>query len=228
MSQIGMKWAAPILALAVAGLLAGCAKRDSITVGALPDDYRTNHPIVLTEKEQVLDLPVGILSHRMTHQQRVAIDGFLADYGDSGRSVLTILVPDGSPNAPAAARVAQDIAAFAYKRGVPHGHVQTLAYQAPADQTAPIRLTYPVLKAAVGQCGRWPEDILAQSDENRHYANFGCSYQNNLAAQVANPMDFLGPRKMTPIDAENRDTAIGRYKSGAVADRFWARSEVNY
>ena len=39
-------------------LLAGCAKRDSITVGAVPDDYRTNHPIVIAEKDAG-DRPAG-------------------------------------------------------------------------------------------------------------------------------------------------------------------------
>ena len=53
--------ALPILAVAAVALLAGCAfqKRDSITVGAVPDDYRTNHPIVIAEKEEILDLPVA-------------------------------------------------------------------------------------------------------------------------------------------------------------------------
>ena len=37
----------PVLAVAAAALLSGCAKRDAITVGSVPDDYRTNHPIVI-------------------------------------------------------------------------------------------------------------------------------------------------------------------------------------
>ncbi|WP_309085963.1 CpaD family pilus assembly protein [Chelativorans sp.] len=218
---------AAILMLALAGLAAGCAKRDSITVGAVPDDYRTNHPIVLTEKEQVLDLPIGLLAYRMTPQQKASIDGFLENYGDSGESVVTILVPSGSANAPSASRVAQDMAAFLHRRGLPRGHLQILSYQAPGEQTAPIRISYSTIKASTGPCGRWPADILVNPD-NKHYANFGCSYQNNLAAQIANPMDLLGPRKTTPIDAENRDTAIGRYKTGEVAEEFWRRSEVDY
>ena len=50
-----------MLAVATVALLSGCAfqKRDSITVGAVPDDYRTNHPIIIAEKEETLDLPVG-------------------------------------------------------------------------------------------------------------------------------------------------------------------------
>jgi len=215
------------LLVVVAAAMTGCAKRDSITVGAVPDDYRTNHPIVLTEKEQVLDLPVGMLSYRMTPQQKMAVDGFMEHYGESGKAIVTILVPAGSPNGSAASRVSEDIAQFLYRRGVPKGHLQVLSYGAPAEQAAPIRITYSVVRATTDQCGRWPEDLL-DTTENKHYANFGCSYQNNLAAQVANPMDLLGPRKTTPIDAENRDTAIGRYKTGQVADDFWVRSEVDY
>ena len=52
------------------------------------------------------------------------------------------------------------------------------------------------MRAQTDKCGRWPEDIL-ETSENKHYANFGCSYQNNLAAQIANPADLLGPRKQT-------------------------------
>ncbi|WEX09335.1 CpaD family pilus assembly lipoprotein [Chelativorans sp. AA-79] len=218
---------AAILVIAAAAAIAGCARRDSIAVGAVPDDYRTNHPIVLTEKEQTLDLPVAILAYRMTPQQKAAIDGFMEHYGESGQAIVTILVPAGSPNGPAAGRVSEDIAAFLYRGGVPKGRLQILPYQAPSDQVAPIRISYAVVKAATGQCGRWPDDLLDNAG-NRHYANFGCAYQNNLAAQVANPMDFLGPRKTTPIDAENRGTAIGRYKNGEVADDFWVRSEVDY
>jgi len=224
--------AAAIAAVAVAGLLTGCARRDSITVGAVPDDYRTNHPIVLMEKEQVLDLPAGMLSYGITQQHKAAIDGFLERYRDSGQAVVTILAPAGSPNAPAAGMVSRDIAAFLQRRGV--RHIQTLSYQASADEIAPIRISYSVLGAAVAPCGRWPEDLLA-NPENKHYANFGCSYQNNLAAQVANPMDLLGPRKMTPIDAENRMGVIDKYRgldsdydAGKLSRDFANNREVDY
>ena len=51
-----------------------------------------------------------------------------------------------------------------------------------------------------------------ETSENKHYANFGCSYQNNVAAQIANPADLLGPRKQTPIDAANRSAVIDDYQ----------------
>lgn len=217
----------PLLVAVIAGLLAGCAKRDSVIVGAVPDDYRTNHPIIISEQEQVLDLPVGAFSHRITPHQRTAIQGFLADYGDSGGAPVSILVPSGSANAATADSAANDFAALLYREGVPKGRVHKLSYDATGEQAAPIRLSYPAMKASAGPCGRWPDDLLNTMD-NRHYANFGCSYQQNMAAQVANPSDFLGPRQVTTVDAENRDAAIERYKTGQVSQTFRSRSEIDY
>ncbi len=197
-----------------AALLGGCAARDSVTVGAVPDDYRTNHPIVIAEKEQVIDLPVGASDRGMTKTQRVALGGFLSDYDRSAAPVLNILVPVGSQNSVAASQAGSDFAHYAKKFGVPASRIMLSSYQAgAADVSAPVRVSYTAMSAQTNKCGRWPEDIADTSD-NKHYANFGCSYQNNLAAQVANPADLLGPRKMTEPDAERRSTVIDDYRRG--------------
>jgi pilus assembly protein CpaD len=74
------------------------------------------------------------------------------------------------------------------------------------------------MTASTGECGRWPDDLLANTSENKHYANFGCASQNNLAAQISNPGDLIAPRGMTPIDAERRSTVIEAYRTnGAIA-----------
>lgn len=207
--------ALPLAALAAAALLSGCAmaKRDSVIVGSVPDDYRTNHPIVISESEKVLDLPVGPTANGLTYDQKAAVEGFVARYDGRASPYVGVLVPSGSANAAAALRVADDVAAVMRRRGVPDGHIVVQSYTAAAPKAdAPIRLSYAVMQASTGPCGRWPDDLL-QTTDNKHYANFGCAYQNNLAAQVANPNDFLGPRRQTPIDAENRGVAIDRYKN---------------
>lgn len=204
---------APILAVAAVGLLSGCANRDSITVGSVPDDYRTNHPIVISERTETIDLPVGVSNRRMTKSQRDTLLGFLDDYDKSAAPTLTILAPAGSANEAAAAATARDFARLASRNGVHSSRIVMASYQADASETsAPIRVSYAKLRAHTGKCGRWPDDLL-QTSENKHYANFGCSYQNNLAAQMANPADLLGPRKTTTIDAENRDVVIDIYRS---------------
>lgn len=217
---------AVILAL---GLAAGCANRDSIVVGAVPDDYRTNHPIVVGEREKKIDIPVGISQRGLSRVQKVAVDGFIADYDRRSSSTVLVLSPAGSANAGAASTVATGIVQRLRAGGVPEGAILYQHYEASAyGETAPIRLSYGEIAAYVaGQCGRWPADLL-DTNENRHYANFGCAYQNNLAAQIANPADLLGPRKPGPIDAANRDEVIEAYRNRQIAVEFDAVSEVDY
>lgn len=207
-----------VLAPAIAAL-AGCANRHPATVGAVPDDYRTNHPIMIAEKEQVLDLPVGRSDRRATRAQVATLEGFLGNYDRSAAPALTILTPSGSGNAHAAAQAAQDFARVAKRNGVPESRILISSYQAgSAEVAAPVRISFVGITAHTNKCGRWPEDI-ASTEQNRHYANFGCSYQSNLAAQIANPTDLLGPRKPTPIDAQRRDFVIDDYRN---APSDWA------
>ncbi len=216
-----------VLAVAAAAVLSGCANRDSVVVGSVPDDYRTNHPIVISEKAQKLDLPVAASDRGMTQSQRETLLGFLDRYDRSAAPVLTIAAPSGSANEVAARAAARDFARLATRNGVPAGRVAMLAYQAdPAALSAPVRMAFASLRAHTDRCGRWPQDLL-ETTENKHYADFGCSYQNNLAAQVANPADLIGPRKQTPIDAERRDVVIDGYRKVPFYHPTPA-TEVNY
>ncbi|RWN35542.1 MAG: pilus assembly protein CpaD [Mesorhizobium sp.] len=220
--------AVPVLAVAVAALLAGCAQRDSITVGAIPDDYRTNHPIVIAEKNQKIDLPVGAGDRGMTGSQRDTLLGFLDGYDRSAAPTLTIQVPSGSANEVAATAAARDFARLAIASGVKRNRLVVTSYQAASSEiSSPVRVAYVAVRAQTDKCGRWPADLVDTS-ENKHYADFGCSYQNNLAAQMANPADLLGPRKPSTIDAENRGAVIDVYRARGISDEFLGNSEVTY
>jgi len=220
--------AIPALAVVASALLAGCANRDSITVGSIPDDYRTNHPIVIAEKDQKIDLPVAAGDRGITRFQRQTLLGFLDGYDRSAAPVLTILVPSGSVNEVAARTAGREFARVAINSGIRSNRVIVTSYQASsAEVSAPVRIAYSSIRAQTDKCGRWPDDLL-ETSENKHYANFGCSYQNNLAAQIANPADLIGPRKQTDIDAENRDKVIDVYRNRGISDEFLGNSEVTY
>ncbi len=121
--------------------------------------------------------------------------------------------------------MARDFARVATRNGVHSSRIAMASYQAdPTEVSAPIRVSYAKLRAHTDKCGRWPEDI-ADTTENKHYANFGCAYQNNLAAQMANPADLLGPRKQSSVDAANRSRVIGVYRSSG---NGVTAGEVNY
>lgn len=218
--------AVSLIAAAAVALLAGCTmpQRDSITVGAVPDDYRTNHPIVIAEKEQSIDIPVAASDRGITKSQRISLGGFLADYDRSAAPVLNIQVPAGSLNEVAAANASRDFVRYAKASGVPKGRIVVSSYGAQSfEESAPIRVSYVAMSAQTDKCGRWPADI-AETTENKHYADFGCSYQNNLAAQVADPSDLVGPRKQTTIDAEKRSLVIDEYRKAPII----TSTEINY
>ncbi|OLP62294.1 pilus assembly protein [Xaviernesmea oryzae] len=201
------------MALGLVSLLAGCANRDATTTGSLPDDYRTRHPIVIAEAEHALDVPLSAGDHRLTVGARDVIKGFANDYLASSSGPVLMMVAQGGPNGFALSSIKRDVRATLASAGVPAGKIVETRYQAQATgDAAPIRLSYNAVTAKTGPCGRWPKDLVLDTAENRNYENFGCASQSNLAAQVANPMDLLAPRAMSPIDTARREQAISDYR----------------
>lgn len=199
---------------ALGGLLAACGNVHHIEVGATPDDYRTNHPIIVAEQAQTIDIPVASGDSKLTMAARSAVRGYARRYMSGASGAVRVMIPHGSLNSSAASLIANDVRKELVSEGVPAGRIITTPYRAaPTGDAAPIRLSYFAIDAFTGECGRWPEDILADGNENEHYYNFGCATQNNLAAQIANPMDLIAPRGMTPIDAARRSQAISDYQA---------------
>lgn len=205
-----------LIAGATAVLISGCTsmEKENTITGSLPDDYRINHPIAITQTNKTFDLTVATNANAPTEDQVRSLDGFLEAYQNNGSGPITLMLPLGSSNQAAAGIVGRKLASAISKTKAGSAGVTTVFYHAPADQAiAPIRITYLALVAATNQCGLWPKD-LTYTFKNKHYENFGCAYQNNLAAQIANPNDLQGPRKQTEIDATNRQKVIGDYQNG--------------
>ncbi|MDF1610359.1 CpaD family pilus assembly lipoprotein [Hoeflea sp. YIM 152468] len=203
--------------LFAASLLSGCAGwgGKSITVGAVPDDYRTNHPIIVSEQERTVDLAVASGDRKLTVSMRETVRGAAQNYKSSATGAVRIMVPVGSANADAASVLSEQVASVLRSEGVPGDRIVSSPYHVSSpDDAAPIRIAFLAITASTGECGRWPEDMLANSTENKTWANFGCASQNNLAAQIANPGDLIAPRGMTPIDAERRSKVIETYRTG--------------
>lgn len=221
-----VKYATRIAGVLVIGtILAGCASQDKLTVGSIPDDYRTNHPIVVSEREQTLDVPIATGARELSVATQSNITAFASTFGRSGTGVVHMLVPAGSANEHAVDRVRKDVFKALKRGGVSAHDVSVQRYDAGQHgPTAPVRLAFSGVTAGVpNQCGQWPED-LTWTSKNQHYADYGCSSQKNLAAQIANPGDLLGPRASSPIDAVQRGAVIGTYQQGPTPKG----SEVSY
>ncbi len=200
---------AAMAALTVA--LAGCADRRA--TGSLPDDYRTRHPIVVGEQERTIDIPIATGASELTRGQSEVIAGFASGYSAESSGMFRIILPRGARNDAATSLAGRQIRKLLARQGIPARKVMIESYSAgdPAEG-APIRLSYFAITASTQACGQWPEDLAINTFENKNYYNFGCATQNNLAAQIADPNDLLGPRRMTPADATQRGQALERYR----------------
>ena len=164
----------------------------------------------------------------MTGSQRDTLLGFLDGYDKSAAPALTIATPIGSANEVAATAAARDFARLAIASGIKRNRIVVTSYQSVSRRSlgADPRLLH--RGESPDRQMRALARRLLETSENKHYADFGCSSQNNLAAQIANPADLLGPSKQTDIDAENRGAVIDVYRGRGISDEFLGNSEVTY
>lgn len=209
---------APALIL-MAAAVSGCAdSRDRMTTSAINDDYRQRHPIVLTEKEHNIDIPVAASDRHLTTGMRDTIRGFVQNYRTHASGTVEILSPRESVNASAASALRRQIRRELVANGIPSARIVDTYYPAGGpDDAAPIRLRFTATTAATNACGQWPDDLSDNAFDNQNYYNFGCATQQNLAAQVASPTDLISPRATTPIDTDQRSKIIDNYRNGSVA-----------
>jgi pilus assembly protein CpaD len=216
--------------LAAAALLAlsigACAKQDRMVTGSvIPTDVRARHPIVLTNAPATLDIfvtGVGGLDSR----QRQDVADFASAYRSAGTGSIQILAPRGAGQDAAAQRVVAAIRKELTASGAA-APIEVGSYSvADARLAAPVRVSYRKLEAkADTRCGEWPDDLGASGSkagwDNRPYYNFGCAYQQNMAAQVADPRDLVRPRHLDPADSQMRTRAITAVREGKDPSTFW-------
>lgn len=211
--------------------LAACSNNVDrvVTSSTVSDDFRTRHPIVLANGEKTLDIFVGGSKAGLDRRQSEDIAAFARNWRREGQGVIQILLPRGSGQDRAAQALLDDVRRDLVKAGA-GGSVNLGAYEArdPA-LAAPIRLSYVALEARVGtRCGEWPSDLASGTStkgwDNRPYYNLGCAYQQNIAAQIADPRDLVRPREEAPADVQMRTRAITKVREGEDPGTAWNRS----
>jgi pilus assembly protein CpaD len=202
------------VALLAAGmLLSGCMGNKDVT-SSIPSDYRQRHPIVLTHANDTLDVFVGSVGG-LDHRQKEDIRGFAREYMANGQGPLIAYLPADSQSAGTNAGltgIRQMLAG-----GGASGRLQIAHYHAGPGKAAPIKLSFARLKAETpSPCGYEHDEIVpsrfSANAANPQANNFGCTYQRNLAAQVADPRDLVRPRQEGPIDVDKRLAGIERIR----------------
>jgi pilus assembly protein CpaD len=201
--------------------LAGCKTLDDEPGGHVAGwtlvDPTQRHPIMVSQQPSTMTVRVARGSQGLTPAQKGQVATFLERYrvADAGNSKLVIAVPSGSPNESAAVRAVGEIRQLITAYGFSEANVAIEPYHDGRDAGAPIRLSYLRYVAEGPECGRWTTN-LADESRNLPYPNFGCAQQRNLAAQIANPADLLGPRTVEPADAERRAVVFDKYRQGRI------------
>lgn len=211
---------ATVSLIASALAITGCAsyQKDHFTVGSVPSDYRTKHPIVVAQDEMTEDLIVTSKMRNMSLRHRNQVVAFIGRFKKSGAKTIRIILPAGSHNEAAARQVGHDVIALMKEERMSANQISVSRYHAANHgDAATVRLSFQSTVASVhSECGQWTEDLV-RTPENKNYQNFGCATQNNLAEMIANPQDLIGPRGQSEIDAERRGTVIETWRSEGTA-----------
>jgi pilus assembly protein CpaD len=218
------------LAIGAAALMTGCARQSSLATGSIEpsSDYRENHPIVIDEKEKSIAIYPMRGPGGLDKRQRADIAQFVKDYRETARSPLALEMPSGVGKTQM--QTAKHIRAALADAGFPSSHLRSGHYEPTrASDVAPVRLTFSALAAKVdSQCGMWKRDILDGSttngSANRPYDNFGCSYQNILAAQIANPTDLVRPRVEGESDIGKRTDDLRQLRDDNDPSTGWSNN----
>jgi len=189
-------------------------------VASVPEDYRLRHPITVQEANRSIVLFVGHARGGLSSAQRTDVAGLARTWIAEGTGAIVVDVPVNTPNARAAESAYHEARAVLENVGVPANAIK-LHHYTPDDlrTLATVRFTYPKMVAVAGPCGIWPEDLGPSAKDpsytqNKSYYNFGCAYQRNMAAMVANPADLVQPRPETPAYTVRRTEGFEKYRKG--------------
>jgi len=202
--------------------LAGCGVNYASNDSVPPGDYHARYPIVVADAPTALDVyPTG---GGLDQQSIDNIRAFAQRYRQFGDGRIAILAPAGERGRDA--RAIDQIRRALAGAGL-RGYVTVGSYpDADPSRASPVRLVFQGLKATVaGQCGLWPTDLASggtiEGWKNDDYPNFGCATQATLAAQVADPRDFVQSRASGPGDVAMRLRAIGDVRNGTDPGTDW-------
>jgi pilus assembly protein CpaD len=215
-----------LLPFGIAALLGGCANDDRMSTASMSmDDYRQRHPIVLAEQSRQLDLFPSPRIFGLDPRSTAQVVEFGTLYRNSGEGPIIVLFPTLGNAATRRETIAAIRRALAEGGAVARLEISSYPVINP-DLASPVRLSFIGLKARVADpCGQWPSDLASGSSlqgwENKQYWNYGCSYQNMLAEQVADPRDLVGPRGEDPTDTQMRARAISEIRKGTDPSTDW-------
>jgi pilus assembly protein CpaD len=189
------------LFIAMSSTLAACSNGElALDDKFVPATHYDMYPIEVTRGP--VKMQISSQHGALQPSQINAISGFARSASNSGASKIAVLRPSGGG---ASGKVARQTYQLLVQSGISPGMITQKTYPGPAK--GPVQLSYIRSVAVTKECGDWSSD-MANTSSNESYTNYGCAVQNNIAAMVVNPDDFVTPRPTTPVLAATRTPGV--------------------
>jgi pilus assembly protein CpaD len=167
------------------------------------EDGAANHPITVEPSYRSLKLGyAGALSP----EDSTKLTDFVGDYLEHGNGAISISAPAGSGASQTITALGEQLAGM----GVPRSRI-LVGVDEQAATDGRVEIGYVTYVAHTDPCGDWSVNA-ADTSENLPMPNFGCSVQQNIAAQIADPRDLVESRGLGPADATRRMSVLGKYE----------------
>lgn len=170
------------------------------------DYYRERFPITVAPEMRTLRLAYGGPGAQLDPNMSVQLRAFVREYLDQGTGAISVATPQGLESA--ALEYAGHIAAL----GVPRTRI-LLGTDPMPQRGAEIAVSFIGYVARTEPCGDWSENV-AYTLDNAPMLNLGCATQQNIAAMVADPREFVTPQELGPDDLQRRLTVLEAYRAG--------------
>ena len=204
----------PLLCLLSAAALTACGTVGTDKgAGDQPRTPMAQYPLKATAHPDEVRLAVH--PGGLSPAQGEAVSALANRWLEAGAGMVTIQAPTRGADPRAAAQDSLAAQSLLVSMGVPADRVQRVGYDPEGDAPAPLVIGYAAYEAVIPVCGQAWEN-LSNNGSNKSMANFGCSVQANMAAQIANPADFVAPRETAPADAIRRGVIVDKYHKGDV------------
>jgi pilus assembly protein CpaD len=196
--------AAAIAAVLLAGSCAA-PTNDQATLVADPD---VNHPITVAPSTNAVRLSFSAADAGLMPEDSAKLDQFVGTYLTTSEGAVSVTVPDG----PASQQAIQYFGERLASMGVPRARI-IVGYRNDGDPR--VELSYTSYAAHTDPCGDWSDDA-ASTGSNLPRADFGCSVQHNIAAQIEDPHDLIAPRALANGEAMRRSVVMDKYTKGQI------------
>lgn len=172
------------------------------------EDPAVNHPIQVEPGYRSLKLGFSAPNAGLMPDDSQHFNDFVADFIAHGNGSISVTVPAGRDAPSTIAYFGERMAAA----GVPRDRI-LVGTRDVTGGDARVELGFISYQASTAPCGDWSASVTYTAS-NHPTANFGCSVQHNIAAQVADPRDLIAPQPFASGDAARRAVVYDNYKNG--------------